>query len=704
MPQNISFPFSRRLAVPLAIGIICLTVFLTFLPSLGNSFTNWDDPGYITECGSVKTLSPDTLSAIWSSFHKNLYKPLVMASFALEYHFFDLDPFYYHLDNLILHIINCVLVFWLISLLSGSIICAGLTALLFGVHPMHVESVAWITERKDVLYTLFFLGSIISYMYYLKARRKTFFYLMLVSFALSLSAKPMGVTLPLVLIAVDFLVKRKIDHVSLLEKAPVFLLSAVYAGVNLSGQTGLTGGSRLSGILPFPENIFTACYAVLFYLKKLFVPVDLSALYPPPESTVNILYPAAVIFLAALILYSVRLTRKIMFGSIFFIMTLLPVIQFVRTGPALVCDRYTYVPYIGLFFIIASIAIWLYDHYLKNKLLRVSSIVLGISVITTLSILSAGRTEAWRNGITLWESALTVYPSSSLLHLYRAMAYYEAFDFKNAFKDLDRAIALDPRAENAYVRRAYLFFERNNLKASLADCQKILSLDPRFTDALFTIGMISGKQGEHLQAVGSYTKVLNIDPSYTKAYVQRAVEYMALGDNKKAAEDLVKALELDPSSVKAHYNLGFIFSAGGLWEKAIYEYTRAINSDPTYTGAYLNRAIAYLNTGSLKEAMADLEVVMENKPNARAYLSRGVALAMQGNLEGSIKDFSKALEMDPRYVQALYNRGKAYNKMKKYDLAAEDLTKAVRLDPGYKDAYSELEKTKKLTPSDGYNP
>ena len=211
----------------LSLCLILAIPAISFFPSLKNDFLNWDDPQYVTENKMITELSWRNIETIFDSIYMGHYHPLTLLSYALEYRFFKLNPFAYHLTNLILHLINGLLVFWLIWMLKGGVLTSLVVSLLFGIHPLHVESVAWISERKDLLCSFFFLGSLVVYLTYLKTRRRRFYFLSLFLFLLSLLSKSMAVTLPLVLVLCDYLLDRKFDRKCLIEKIP-FLGNGLY--------------------------------------------------------------------------------------------------------------------------------------------------------------------------------------------------------------------------------------------------------------------------------------------------------------------------------------------------------------------------------------------------------------------------------------------------------------------------------------------
>jgi len=346
-----------KLFLPL-IAILFIT-YLSFSPSIKAGFINWDDNEYVTENPDIRSLSFDNIKKISSSFYVGCYLPITMLSYSIEYHYYKLDPHIYHSVNLILHLINCLLVYWLFILLCRNKFIAFAVALLFGIHPLHVESVAWISERKDLLYSLFFILSLIFYIYYRESEKRDrkilkYYFLSIISFLLSLFSKPMAVSLPIILLLIDYLFHTPIKAKIFTEKISFFLLSLIFGIVAILGQQ-TAGATSSKSTFALADNILIACHGIILYLYKLIIPINLSAIYPYPKSVMSscILSPFILLIIFGGVIYSLKYTRKILFGFLFFLITILPVLKLVPIGYAMIADRYTYIPYLGIFYIIS---------------------------------------------------------------------------------------------------------------------------------------------------------------------------------------------------------------------------------------------------------------------------------------------------------------------------------------------------------------
>lgn len=364
-------------------GILVIT-FYCFHNSLSNQFTNWDDAYYITKNLYIQNFSSANLKMmLFHDITNNYYHPLTMLSLALNYHFAGLSTPSYYLTNIFIHLLNTCLVFWLVILLFNAMVKAGyrpvkgiywlasLSALWHGIHPMHVESVSWISERKDVLYTLFYLAGLISYLFYLKERKINRYLLMVLLFILSLLSKPMAIAFPLSLFAMDFLLKRKNIAGLLIEKIPLLIVSVIGGIVTFKLAAG--GGSVTAfSAIPFTYRILFACYGYTMYLVKFLFPFNLSAFYPYPVMGEGIplpsyfyLMPICAILISLIPFYfkwkkKENLYRITLFGLAFYMFNILFVLQFVSAGGVIMADRYSYISYFGLVFMVA---------YLVNELL-----------------------------------------------------------------------------------------------------------------------------------------------------------------------------------------------------------------------------------------------------------------------------------------------------------------------------------------------
>ena len=563
-------------------SIIAGITFFAFWPSLSNGFTNWDDEGYVVDNPDIKGRTFHNAAKLFSSIYVSNYQPITMLSYMAEYRFFQLNPVVYHCTNLLLHIMNGLLVFALIYGLSGKQSTSLLVALLFAVHPLRVESVAWIAERKDVLSALFYFLSLLSYLRYVKKTGRKFYGFCLLSLALSLLSKPVAVSQPFVLLLIDYVNNRKIDKKNLLEKAPFFAVAVLFAGLTVFTQKGAGAGPILE--YPALSTMTRVCapfYGLFFYVFKSIVPVHLSALYPFParlDARMNISLlvslPLVIGVAAAIYHYRGRL-QKLVFGPLFFLITLLPMLQIIRIGDAIVAERYTYIPMLGVYYFFAEC----FRHVIKGKLLdnKAAKGLLWAGVGMSLIIfacMTRQRCGVWNNSLSLWNDVIEKFPCA-IAYIHRGLAYSAAKDNDRAMQDYVRAITLDPDYAPAYNDLGAAFKDKGDYGRAIENYTRAIGLCPRYAKAYGNRGIAYKNKGDNGRAIEDYTRAITLDPRFAAAYNNRGVAYNALGDHDRAIDDLTRALALNPEYAMAYYNRGLAFKAKGEESRSLADFNKA---------------------------------------------------------------------------------------------------------------------------------
>lgn len=563
--MNITKKAARKRIIVSILIVLCIT-FIAFLPSLHNSFVNWDDDIYVYSNNLIKSLSWNNVTYLFTSwFNYYLYHPLTLVSLAVDYHFFKLNPQGYHVTNLVLHLLNCVLVFWFILLLAESVkrraessvhslsanlyplTAAFITALLFGIHPLRVESVAWVAERKDVLYTFFFLGSLISYVYFVAGKWK-YYGLSLGLFVLSIISKPTAISLPVILVLIDYFNERKFSKNTVIEKIPFFVVSIIIGIVTIVAQN--SGKSNYLSFTVF-ENILISFNGFLMYLTKTVFPVNLSCVYPYPDKVENMfplifyISPFIVMILVGIVLSSIKYTRKIVWGSLFFLFTIGPVLKYLPIGEGMIAERYTYVPLIGLFYLMSEGIVWINQNFkIKNQKLRniLFLVVLGL-IIGTLSVLTWQRCKVWENGFTLWSDVIKNYPEYSKAYNNRGNIYLSRNEYDNAITDYNRALELNQNYAKVFNNRGNAYRRKKEYGKAVSDYNRALELDPNCEEAYNNRGNVYLIKEEYDKALADYNKALSLDPNITQIYYNRGIIYLINKDYTKAQADIKKFKE-----------------------------------------------------------------------------------------------------------------------------------------------------------------
>src|SRR5260221_6340426 len=534
--------------------IILLIALIAFLPALKAGFV-WDDKNYIQNNPELHSIN---LKEIFSSYVLGNYHPLTMLSLAIEYHFWGLNEAGYHIINVLLHLLNIILVFYTIFLLSNKTGVALIVALLFGIHPMHVESVAWASELKDLLYTFFFLASYILYLKYIKSNKNKFLFYALLLFMFSLLSKAMAVSLPLLLLLTDYFKGRKINIKILLEKLPFFILAVIFGVVAIHAQKSSHAIQDIN-TFTFPQRIIFASYSFITYLLKLLVPFHLSAYYPYPirsgEHLPSQYYIYVLLFLGliAFVIYSIRFSKKVLFGIGFFTITVFLGLQLLPVGDAIMADRYSYIPSIGIFYLAGEGVYWLRFKSLKGIVgILLTAFTVFFSVQTYL------RCRVWENGISLWDNVI------------------------NQFQTIAAA----------YNNRGNVYFDQNKLDLASDDFKKSLSLNPDYYPALDNMGALFGLRGQYDSSLKYLNKALTINPDYITAYRNRGLTYLQLNRNHEAIKDFEKMLEYEPGNSDIYNAIGTCYRSLGKYPEALATINKAIEikQDPHF---YLNRSYCY---------------------------------------------------------------------------------------------------------------
>jgi tetratricopeptide (TPR) repeat protein len=610
----------------------------------------------------IRSVSWDNIVRIFTSIHYAHYHPLVILSFAVEYHFFELDPWIYHATNLFLHALNALFVFLLIRSLRGGTFVPLLAALLFAVHPLHVESVAWATERKDVLYTFFYLTALILYISYVRLGRYKLFYLVLAAFLFSLLSKAMAITLPFVLLLFDFFLDRKFDKWVCIEKIPLVGLSAIFGAVVLWAT--YPERAQVQSVSFGVDNFLVAAYGILFYLQKFFVPWPLSALYPYPVALGETLpwqfwiSPIFLLILLGVTLWTLRGTKVLTFGLSFMILTAAPVLQLTKVGGVIAADRFVYVPLLGFIFVFAEGVHWLYENKFKESRLARRSLVAVLAIIVAgLSFLTWNRVQVWKDSISLWDDVIRQFEGVAATYNNRGMAFAEKKEWKRAIDEYTRGISLQDDDWKLYYNRGRALREVGALLEAIDDLTKAISLNPTDSYCYYYRALAYHHAGKLREALDDYTQAIVLYPFVAEFFVNRGVVYGQVNEFQSALADFDRALNLTPDDGEIYFNKGFALRFLGKLDEALAEFTNAIAMQPAAEKNYLNRGIVYFSKQEFERAVADFDRAIELQPNwAEAYNNRGAAYYQLRKFEQALADYSQALSLNPNYVEAYTNR------------------------------------------------
>jgi len=585
------------------LAIILLVSFFAYFPVLHNGLLGWDDDGYIKNNPLIYSFN---LKEIFSHNVLSNYHPFTILILAVEYHFFGLNATGYHAVNLFFHLLNVIFVFYAVFLLSDKVGVALVASLLFGIHPMHVESVAWVAELKDLLYTFFFLASYIFYLKYIKDRQKKFYVFALLLFLVSLLSKAMAASLPLVLILTDYFKGRKINTKILLEKVPFFLLAVIFGVVAVVAQK--TSGAISDLVFTVPQRIAFACYGFITYLIKLILPINLCAFYPYPPviaEAISFSYYAYVLLFTGLtifVFYSARFSKKIIFSIGFFTITVFLVLQLLPVGNAVIADRYSYIPSIGIFYLAGEgfMLLW-------NNKIKWIPIILLVAFTGFFSVKTYTRCQVWNNDISLWNDVISQYQTIPFAYNNRGTGFMNLKEYDRAQEDYGKAIVLKPNYTNAYYNRGIIFIYEKEYDKALNDFNKVIELNPKYSEAYTNRGNVLRDCNRDDEALKDYNKAIELNPIFSNAYFNRGALFMKIKRNNEALNDFNKAIELKPTYVQAFINRGIVFYREKRYEDAINNQTKAIELQANAAPAYYNRGLAEYYSGKKDAAILDMK-------------------------------------------------------------------------------------------------
>ena len=622
---------------PWLLGLLLVAAtLLAYWPALHAGFI-WDDDFYVTKNPTIQSLRG--LETIWLKPEASpQYYPLVFSSFWVEYHLWELQPFGYHLVNILLHASNAILL-WLV-LRRLQIRCAWWAAAIFALHPVMVESVAWVTERKNVLSGLFYLLAVLAYLRFRPlangetalAPNWRFYPLVLVLFLCALLSKTVACTLPAGLLLLVWWKMGRIEKRDLLALAPMFVLGATLGFTTAWLEKVHVGASGDDWALSFVQRCLLAGRALWFYAGKLLWPHPLIFLYPRWQIDAGKTWSYLFVFTLLAVVVALwclrqRLGKGPLVAVLFFMVTLSPALGFINVFPfrySFVADHFQYFAAIGLLTLAAAGMTAAFGFNLPDKPLLVPG--LGGMFLLVLGLLTWQQCGMYADSETLWRTT----------------------------------IARNPNAFTAYLNLGVLLTDKGEDDAAISCIQKSLEINPRIIEAHYSLGTVFLKTDRIDEAIAQFQETIRLEPAYADAY----------------------------------YNLGTALGRKGQIDEAISQYRAAIRLKPGHADAHNNLGIALGRKGHIDEAISQFQEAIRLKPDyAEAYNSLGVALDMKGQTDEAIRQYLEAIRLAPDYAEAYNNLGKALGRKGQMDEAISQFQEAVRLNPDFAEAQRNLART-----------
>jgi tetratricopeptide (TPR) repeat protein len=619
-----------------AVVLVAIILFI-YAPVRHYGFLSYDDSVYVSENAQViRGLTGQGVLWAFTTGHASNWHPMTWLSHMLDVQMYGMNAGRHHFTNLLLHLANALLLFGILYRTTGAWRRSAMVAILFAAHPLHVESVAWIAERKDVLSTLFWMLTMHAYINYVSKPRLGRYLTVVAVFALGLMSKPMLVTLPLVLLLLDVWPlgrvhleagQRQVWLRMFREKIPLLMLAAASSIVTVMAQW--RGGAVQSfEVAPLYQRTANALVSYVAYLGQMLWPRNLAAYYPPaPLSLWLVAASASVLIGVSVIVIRFSRSRPYLFvGWLWYVFTLVPVIGLIQVGGQARADRYTYIPLIGVFLI----GVWGISVILERRRYRRAAPQAAACIL--VCALAAGA----RNQVRYWESDLALWEH-----------------------------AVQTTADNYFARTnlGFAFIDGGDFAAGIAQYTEALKIKPDSAETHNALGAALLKQGQLDAAMEQFAMALRIKPGFAEAHSNRGMVLANRGDTEEAFSEFRKALEISQENPEVQYNFGFALASQGKLDEAMSYYRKALTIRPDYADAYFQMGNAFAGKGMLSEAAAEYTKALQIRPEYEdAHNNLGVILLGQDRYDEAVGHFKEALRINPNSNRAQENLKRALAK------------------------------------------
>ena len=672
-----------RFPVWLMVALLALVTIAIYWPTMGHGFV-YDDEQYVIKNPHVTSgLTLGNIRwALGSNYAAN-WHPVTWISHMVDCQLFGLKPLGHHLTNVLLHTLNTILVFLWLRSLTGSLWRSFTVAALFGWHPMHVESVAWVAERKDVLSTGFGLLALVFYARYARSseannqnsktsilwgdfRLTKDYWFSLLFFVLGLMSKPMLVTWPFVLLLLDFWPLARFNSGDfwplVKEKIPFFVFAT--AGCFATFVAQKHGGAVVSvESLPLGVRSGNGLISYASYLEKLAWPNDMAALYPMPQYLLiwKVIFVGVFLLgISALLFVQRQKYPFLLMGWLWYCGTLVPVIGLVQVGSQAMADRYTYIPSLGVFIL----AVWGVCELICRWRYQVAVLsVMGVIVIILCVMLTRRQIGYWQDGETLFQHTLAVTKDNSIAHFNLGYALDEKGQINDAISQYQEAIRLNPKDAEAHNNLGAELDKKGQTDGAINEYLESIRLELDYAEPHNNLGLILYKKGKIEAAARHFQVAIQLEPDFADPHYNLGNVFFKLDQIDKAVSQYQAAIRLKPDYAEGHYNLGVALGRVGQTAAAIRQYQEATRLKPDYAEAYYNLGNTFFKLAQIDEAINQFQEVIRLEPdNAEAHNNLGIAFYAKKRIDEAISQFREALRLKPEYGQAQINLERALEK------------------------------------------
>lgn len=628
--------------------LLCTAVTAVFWQVTTFDFVNFDDPVYVTKNSDIQHgLNNDSIRWAFTTHLHGHYHPLTWITHIIDFRVYGMNPFGHHLTSLVLHILNTLLLFLVLSRMTGQTMASGFAAALFALHPLHVEPVAWIADRKDLLCGFFWIAAL--WLYIRIAERKSFVYhfLLVIVYALGLLSKSTMITLPLVLFLLDFWPLNRLRIFSgspqpkqfmfppvspvriIAEKSGLVLIAIAFSLISTAAMQDLQVEAKQ--LAPYWRYDFVLF--ITHYLQKFLWPLHLTALYPYAENPAPELLFICGAILAGITLAAIILYKRLPFlltGWLWFVLTLLPVIGLIHGGPHRVADRYTYLPLIGLIIAVTWGGKALIERINGSKNILMSA--LAAMLLIFLCLLSYRQATRWQNSLSLFSHAVSLYPENWVAHNNLGDAYDMLGEKEKAIYHYQTALRIKPRFAKANYNLGNTLASLQRYDEALFHYREAIAIYPEFAEAYNNAGVLLAREKRYLPAKEYFTQAVRLDPAYEEAEKNLLDVSTIVRELEKEIALQKKQLTAEPENENLHNNLGLLYREGGDTIKAKNHFLEALRINPGFAGAHNNLGILLAEQGNLQEAKQHFQQAVDIDPDfsgARLNLERINAIIRQ---------------------------------------------------------------------------